>query len=78
AFRRVTNVTLILETWNMPTPLATSSKTVWMVTSPSNIWGINTIKNFGNTMEADQNNNISLKVIYFLDYLQLKKKKTKN
>ena len=35
-------------------------------------------KNFGNTMEADQNNNISLKVIYFLDYLQLKKKKTKN
>ena len=35
-------------------------------------------KNLGNTMEADQNNNISLKVIYFLDYLQLKKKKTKN
>ncbi|WP_425333451.1 DUF5916 domain-containing protein [Elizabethkingia meningoseptica] len=34
-------------------------------------------KNFGNTIEADQNNNISLKVIYFLDYLQLKKKKTK-
>ena len=36
------------------------------------------IKNLGNTMEADQNNNISLKVIYFLDYLQLKKKKTKS
>ena len=36
------------------------------------------LKNFGNTMEADQNNNISLKVIYFLDYLQLKKKKIKN
>ena len=35
-------------------------------------------KNFSNTMEADQNNNISLKVIYFLDYLQLKKKKIKN
>ena len=35
-------------------------------------------KNLGNTMEADQNNNISLKVIYFLDYLQLKKKKIKN
>lgn len=35
-------------------------------------------KNFGNTIEADQNNNISLKVIYFLDYLQLKKKKIKN
>lgn len=32
-------------------------------------------KNFGNTMEVDQNNNLSLKVIYFLDYLQLKKKK---
>jgi len=38
----------------------------------------NYFKNIGNTMEADQNNNISLKVIYFLDYLQLKKKKTKN
>lgn len=38
----------------------------------------NYFRNFGNTMEADQNNNISLKVIYFLDYLQLKKKKTKN
>ena len=35
-------------------------------------------KNFSNTMEADQNNNISLKVIYFLDYLQLKRKKIKN
>ena len=35
-------------------------------------------KNFGNTIEADQNNNISLKVIYFLDYLQLKKKKIKS
>lgn len=34
-------------------------------------------RNFSNTMESDQNNNISLKVIYFLDYLQLKKKKTK-
>jgi len=33
------------------------------------------IKNFSNTIQADQNNNISLKVIYFLDYLQLKKKK---
>ncbi len=38
----------------------------------------NYFKNFSNTMEADQNNNISLKVIYFLDYLPLKKKKTKN
>lgn len=35
----------------------------------------NYFKNFSNTIEADQNNNLSLKVIYFLDYLQLKKKK---
>ena len=35
----------------------------------------NYFKNFNNTIEADQNNNLSLKVIYFLDYLQLKKKK---
>jgi len=33
------------------------------------------LKNLGNTIESDQNNNISLKVIYFLDYLQLKKKR---
>jgi hypothetical protein len=32
-------------------------------------------KNFGQTMEAPQNNNLSLKVIYFLDYLDFKKKK---
>ena len=30
-------------------------------------------KNVGNTLEADQNNNLSLKVIYFLDYLDMKK-----
>ncbi len=30
-------------------------------------------KNLGNTLDADQNNNISLKVIYFLDYLDIKK-----
>ena len=35
----------------------------------------NYFKNFDKTLEADQNNNISLKFIYFLDYLQLKKKK---
>ncbi len=29
--------------------------------------------NFANTVEADQNNNFSIKVIYFLDYLKLKK-----
>jgi hypothetical protein len=30
-------------------------------------------KNFNQTMEADDNNNLSLKVIYFLDYLELRK-----
>ncbi len=35
-------------------------------------------KNFNNTMKADDNNNLSLKVIYFLDYLQLKNHKKKN
>ncbi|NCU03215.1 MAG: carbohydrate binding family 9 domain-containing protein [Chitinophagaceae bacterium] len=30
-------------------------------------------KNFGNTIDADANNNLSLKVIYFLDYLDMKK-----
>lgn len=34
----------------------------------------NYFKNITQTLEADQNNNISLKVIYFLDYLQVKKK----
>ena len=33
------------------------------------------VKNFDSTMDADENNNFSLKVIYFLDYLSLKKKK---
>jgi hypothetical protein len=30
-------------------------------------------KNVGNTVDADANNNLSLKVIYFLDYLDMKK-----
>lgn len=34
-------------------------------------------KNFNTTMQADENNNLSLKVIYFLDYLQLKGHKKK-
>ena len=34
-------------------------------------------KNLGNTIETDQSNNLSLKVIYFLDYLQLKNHKKK-
>jgi hypothetical protein len=33
----------------------------------------NYFKNFGNTLGSDQNNNLSLKVIYFLDYLDFKK-----
>ncbi len=37
----------------------------------------NYFKNFGNTIKADANNNFSLKVIYFLDYLQIKKLKRK-
>ncbi|MEO6454613.1 MAG: DUF5916 domain-containing protein [Ginsengibacter sp.] len=32
-------------------------------------------KNFKNTLSASQNNNLSLKIIYYLDYLQLRKKK---
>jgi hypothetical protein len=31
------------------------------------------VKNFTNTLDADANNNLSLKVIYFLDYLDMKK-----
>ena len=31
------------------------------------------LKNFDNTIASTQNNNFSIKVIYFLDYLQLKK-----
>jgi hypothetical protein len=34
-------------------------------------------KNFNNTMEVEDNNNLSLKIIYFLDYLQLQGKKHK-
>ncbi|HLF46051.1 MAG TPA: DUF5916 domain-containing protein [Chitinophagaceae bacterium] len=37
----------------------------------------NYFKNFTNSIGSDQNNNLSLKVIYFLDYLQLKKLKNK-
>ena len=37
----------------------------------------NYFKNVSNTLEAPQNNSISLKVLYFFDYLQLHKKKYK-
>ena len=33
------------------------------------------LKNFKNTISSSQNNNLSLKIIYYLDYLQLKRKK---
>ena len=35
-------------------------------------------KNLGNTLDQSHNNNISFKVLYFLDYLQLKNHKKKN
>ncbi|HUQ96414.1 MAG TPA: DUF5916 domain-containing protein, partial [Chitinophagaceae bacterium] len=34
-------------------------------------------KNFNKTMEAPQNNNLSIKVLYYLDYLDLKKGRKK-
>lgn len=37
----------------------------------------NYFRNFNNTMSAPQNNNFSVKIIYFLDYLDLKKKPKK-
>lgn len=38
----------------------------------------NYFKNFSHTMEAPQNNSLSIKIIYYLDYLQLKKKRPMN
>jgi len=40
----------------------------------SNLLADNYFENLENTLQADQNNNLSLKVIYFFDYLQLKGK----
>ena len=37
----------------------------------------NYFKNFRNTLETDQVNNLSVKVIYFLDYLEMRKKAKK-
>jgi hypothetical protein len=39
--------------------------------------GDNYFQNFNHTMSAPQNNNFSMKVIYFLDYLQIKHRKKK-
>jgi hypothetical protein len=36
--------------------------------------GENYFNNFHNTIQAPQNNNVSVKIIYFLDYLEMKKK----
>ncbi len=36
------------------------------------------LKNFNNTMKTEDNNNLSLKVIYFLDYFQFRKGMKKN
>jgi len=36
--------------------------------------GMKYLDNLQNTLNSDQNNNLSLKVIYFLDYLSIKKK----
>ncbi len=36
------------------------------------------LKNFDHTVGAPQNNNVSVKVIYYLDYLDLKKKRAKD
>jgi hypothetical protein len=40
-------------------------------------YGDNYFSNFNHTMNSPQNNNFSVKVIYFLDYLDLKKKNKK-
>ena len=32
------------------------------------------LKNFNNTLSSPQNNNLSLKIIYYLDYLKFKKR----
>ena len=37
----------------------------------------NYFQNFDHTMSAPQNNNFSVKVIYFIDYLEIKKLKKK-
>jgi hypothetical protein len=40
-------------------------------------YGDNYFKNFSNTLNAPQNNNFSVRIIYFLDYLELKKGRKK-
>ncbi len=48
---------------------------VWKnaVVNSGNAVETNYFKNLGETLDADQNNNLSFKIIYFLDYLKLKK-----
>ena len=55
---------------------------VWKNTTP--VGNFNKIteegyfKNLNNTLDQSHNNNLSFKIIYFLDYLQLKSHKKKN
>lgn len=44
----------------------------------SDLVGTGYFENFQNTLQADQNNNISLKIIYFLDYLSVKRMLSRN
>lgn len=54
------------------------NNTNYYITTPYGaLGGDNYFKNFNNTMNAPQNNNFSIKIIYFLDYWQLKSKKPK-
>jgi hypothetical protein len=50
---------------------------VWKNQAQNYLMADGYFKNFNNTMKADDDNNLSLKVIYFLDYLQLKSHKKK-
>jgi hypothetical protein len=50
---------------------------VWKnaIYTDSDIVTENYLKNFSSTLQSDQNNNLSFKIIYFLDYLKFRKKK---
>ena len=46
--------------------------------SPDQTTSLKYFKNLGNTLDQEHSNNLSFKIIYFLDYLDLKKNKKKN
>jgi hypothetical protein len=55
--------------------LVWKNNTNYFVSTPyGSIDGDNYFKNFDHTINSPQNNNFSIKIIYFLDYLELKKK----